>query len=371
MPKEYPDGSPAITDPAESPTVAPVLIPSDATTAADSGAPAIVVVGRQTKYQIQEAERRAELALQLEKMRNDFFDESPLFDGLRHPEAKTSILNALQFIPTSEANQILFDPTNPENSLGGATGILIPIQEISIQIKTVDGAKIFPEGTVPEMTAMGGNGFRGKPRMAQITSKYAGAKFWRINGTLENLELSEKDQLLFRANLLAAHGNEMMLINDVIKAKRVDLQGIQELPEAMDQLLQKLGLTLSAEYRGEIQERPGYMFYLAEGTLKVNSADDDDKLLGLIHGPQLVHELVGVGRPGTAKLKTHGVIRGCYVPVKALLDSPKLDLPLAGNILDLAESSFGLKMNAGNDAAQGNQQVRFDLREILKRLGLS
>jgi|GEM_PF-5631320 len=271
---------------------------------------------------------------------------APLFEGLRDETIIHKLSPKIRFFDAQRAGRVLFDATNPDDGLGRARNIIITGKTTKIKVAHPSGKTVTEETEIPEHTAMGEQGFLGLSRTATVTSLTEGATFWRLDGPIESLGLTEKEQLILRANLLSARGGEIKALNQEISMEsRTSVEPFPNLKAAMADIVETLGGV--SDIRAEhINVIPGHFFYLESGTLQ--AVDSTGRVLGLVRGPNIVQELIGAGlSKQTAQLKPVGVVKGMHVPCRTLIEN---EHPQAQNMLALAEAAFNSKMVTGNQS---------------------
>jgi len=277
--------------------------------------------------------------------RIELINNAPLFEGLRSPETIAKLLPNLRFFDAQRPGRTLFNAADSPDGLGRENHIVITAAPTTIKVSLPNG-HIITDGTeVPAHTTMGERGFLGQARTATVSSLNENGVFWRLDGPIESLDLTEKEQLTLRANLLAARGGEITALNQEISFdSRVEIIGAPELQTIMAGMIGTLGIKEVKEDFIDVKE--GHFFYLDSGTLQV--VDSQGKALGLVKAPNIVQELIGAGlSTQTARLKRHGIVKGSHVPCRSLIEN---DHPEGEKMLALAEAAFNLKMNIGNEA---------------------
>lgn len=271
---------------------------------------------------------------------------APIFEGLRDETIIQKLTPHIKFFNKQAAGRVLFDAESPDNGLGRAGHILITGKKSKIKVTQPDGKIITHETELPEHTTMGEQGFLGKARTATVTSLTEDGVFWRLDGPISSLNLQPKEELILRANLLAARGGEISSLNREIKmGSRPTVEAFPNLQTLMAEITETLGGP-SEMNEDFVPVVPGHFFYLASGMLQVIGHDGNQ--LGVVKGPNIVQELIGAGQAKqTAKLKPIGPVRGVHVPCRTLIDSGHSQAPM---MLGLADAAFNSKMTQGNKA---------------------
>lgn len=283
--------------------------------------------------------------------------EAPIFEGMEGIVGLDRFDRVFQACGPHTSGDVLFDPNHPETSLGGENDILIPGEDMRIAVYEADGTLI-TRTTIPAYTAMGASGFLSKGRKVRVIALDAGDSLWKLEGPLATLDMPNDISLVLRANLLRARAAELAALNRDISdgdlpTNRPMVGGSVE-PERVQAIFTKLGLQPQLIASDYVEPVGGNMYYLASGRLSVH--DSSGKVLGAVDGPQFVQEVVGVGGQATARLKVMPGARGCYVPLRVLMEQGRTND--AAPLLILAEEAFESRMAEGNRAVSAGQPQR-------------